>query len=72
LAELQETPARNSPPESIATGSDQLLPFQLKALPALSTATQKVEDVQETASRRFRPESIWTGPDQTLPFQLKA
>jgi hypothetical protein len=54
------------------TGLDQLLPFQVRALPELTTATQKLADAQETEWRPNPLASMVVGLDQVVPVQIAA
>ena len=61
-----------TPLVSIGTAdSDQLVPFQLRAFPALSMAIQKVVKTHEIAVSEYPAESALVADPQPVPFQTK-
>jgi hypothetical protein len=75
VAEVQDTAVRTAPLASIATGPDQVAPFQVTAVSEKLTATQKDVVGHETDAGPLPPDgsdSIASGVDHVEPFHVTA
>ena len=72
VVEGQETEGIDAEGRPIEAAGDQLLPSQVKAFPATSTATQKVGFAQERAASPEGVGSTGIGADQVWPFHRTA